>query len=170
MIATPSGQVCPASQTPASRTEPKPQLSDEQWNLIAEFFPVEPPNPLGGRPFREPRECLEGILWLLRSGARWKDLPKHFPSPSTCWRRLQVWSLSGVFAQIWSVLLEVLDDLGEIDWEEALADGTFARAKKGAKAWETPSAARAARSCSSRTPVAFRSPPRSTAPVRAKSR
>jgi transposase len=135
-------------QTPASKTDRRPQLSDEQWDLIAEFFPPYTPSPLGGRPPRPPRDCLEGILWLLRSGARWKDLPKEFPSPTTCWRRLQEWSLSGLFARVWSVLLEALDDLDEIDWREALADGTFARAKKGASAWERPSAAREARSCS----------------------
>lgn len=148
MSATLSPRTCRVCGTTASRTEPKPQLSDEQWNLIAEFFPEHVPSPLGGRPACPPRACLEGILWLLRSGARWKDLPKHFPSPATCWRRLQEWSLSGLFAEIWSVLLEALDDLGEIDWEEALADGTFSRAKKGARASARRNAAREARSWS----------------------
>ena len=132
MNATLSPRTCPVCGATASRTEPKTQLSDEQWDLIAGFFPKYLPNPCGGRPPCSPRRCLEGILWLLRSGARWQDLPKEFPSPSTCWRRLQEWSLSGLFAEIWSALLQVLDDLGEIDWEEALADGTFARAKGGA--------------------------------------
>lgn len=158
MNATLSPRTCPVCGVMASRTEPKTQLSDEQWNLIAGFFPEYVPNPCGGRPPCSPRRCLEGILWLLRSGARWQDLPKEFPSPSTCWRRLQEWSLSGLFAEIWSALLQVLDDLGEIDWEEALADGTFARAKKGARASATRNAARGARSWSSRTARGFRCP------------
>ena len=64
----------------ASKTETKAQLTDEQWNLIEDLFPWNPPTRFGGRPRIPPRACLEGILWLLRSGARWKDLPKSFPS------------------------------------------------------------------------------------------
>ena len=73
----------------ASMTDPESQLTDEQWFRIADLFPWEPPSRAGGRPRIEPRACLEGILWILRTGARWKDLPKSFPSPPTCWRRLQ---------------------------------------------------------------------------------
>jgi hypothetical protein len=57
----------------ASKTEPKLQLTDEQWVLIADLFPWKPPTRKGGRPAIPPRPCLEGILWVLRSGARWKD-------------------------------------------------------------------------------------------------
>ena len=59
-----------------SRMEPEPQLSDEQWSLIADLFPDAPPSEKGGRPRRTARECVEGILWVLRSGARWRDLPR----------------------------------------------------------------------------------------------
>ena len=61
-----------------SRTEPKPQLSDEQWLLFADLFPEPQMTPIGGRPRVEPRSCLEGILWVLRTGARGKDLPPTF--------------------------------------------------------------------------------------------
>ena len=59
-----------------SRMEPEPQLSDEQWSLIADLFPDEPPSEKGGRPRRTSRECVEGILWVFRSGARWIDRKK----------------------------------------------------------------------------------------------
>src|SRR4030095_11216033 len=114
-----------------SRTEPKPQLTDEQWLLIADLFPDETPSKLGGRPAIPPRPCLEGILWVLRSGARWKDLQMHFPSPSTCGRRLQDWSRWGVFQKAWARLLGKLDGLKDINWEEAMADGTFSPAQEG---------------------------------------
>ncbi|WP_390817772.1 IS5 family transposase [Symmachiella macrocystis] len=107
----------------------KTQLTDEQWDRIKDLFPWEPPTRYGGRPRKAPRDCLEGILWVLRSGARWKDLPNSFPSFSTCWRRFRDWTESGVFKIAWARLL---DDLGEINWEEAMADGTFSPAKKGA--------------------------------------
>ena len=63
-------------------------LPDRQWKLVEPFIPKVACNPRGGRPRADDRACLEGILWVLRSGARWKDLPERFPSPSTCWRRL----------------------------------------------------------------------------------
>ena len=114
-----------------SRMEPKPQLTDDQWLLIADLFPQEPPSEFGGRPPIPPRPCFEAILWLLRAGARWKDLPIHFPSPSTCWRRFKEWTESGVFRTAWARLRGKLDDLKHINWEETFADGTFSPAKKG---------------------------------------
>lgn len=123
---------CRGRNCTGSRMEPKPQLTDEQWFLIEDLFPHEPPSEWGGRPSVPPRLCLEGVLWVLRSGARWKDLPIHFPSPSTCWRRLKEWTESGVFQKAWARLLGKLDGLNQIDWEETFADGTFSPAKKGA--------------------------------------
>jgi transposase len=115
-----------------SRTAPKPYLTDEQWLMIADLFLEPPPSPRGGRPPVPPRPCLEGVLWILHSGARWKDLPLNFPSPATCWRRLKKWTKSGVFAEAWRRLLGQLDHLRGIDWEQAIGDGAFCPAKKGA--------------------------------------
>ena len=50
-------------------------LTDEQWHRVAPHLPAHPPSPKGGRPRANDRECLEGILWLLRTGARWQDIP-----------------------------------------------------------------------------------------------
>ena len=119
-----------------SRMEPafgmRPQLSDEQWALIVDLFPSPPPNPKGGRPRAATRECLEGILWVLRSGARWKDLPRSFPSYATCWRRFVEWSGDGIWEAAWQRLITALDRQGKVNWSEGFADGTFASAKKGA--------------------------------------
>ena len=111
---------------------PQPQLTDEQWLLISDVFPAPVPDPRGGRPRTDSRRCLEGILWVLRSGARWKDLPRSFPSYVTCWRRFVEWSSAGVWDQAWRRLVEQLDRRGAVDWEQGFADGTFASAKKGA--------------------------------------
>ena len=126
----------------ASRTEPGWQLTDKQWVLIADLFPTPQPSPAGGRPRVPPRPCLEGILWVLRSGARWKDLPKTFPSFPTCWRRLREWTESGVFQIAWARVLRELDGLRDLDGEEAMADGTFSPAKKGGTASARRSAAK----------------------------
>ena len=125
-----------------------PQLTDEQWSLISDFFPTPKPDPRGGRPRADVRQCLEGILWVLRSGARWKDLPRSFPSYVTCWRRFVEWSMNGVWERAWLRLLNQLDERGAVDWEEGFADGTFASAKKGAIGSAPPNEAKVPSSCS----------------------
>ena len=132
------------------------ELSDEQWALIADLFPSPPSNPRGGRPRADAKRCLEGILWVLRSGARWKDLPRSFPSYVTCWRRFSEWSLSGVWDRAWERLVRQLDGQGQVNWDEGFADGSFSAAKKGAIASVLPSAARAASSWSWSTETACR--------------
>jgi transposase len=117
-------------------------LTDEQWQRLAPYLPEHPPSPKGGRPRADDRECLEGILWLLRTGARWQDIPLDLPSGSTCWRRLQEWAGEGVFADIHAILIAELGVLGKLDLEELLADATFIRAKMGAPTWEKPRLAR----------------------------
>lgn len=133
--------------TTGSRTAPKPFLSDSQWLLIADFFPHPPVSPAGGRPRVEPRPCLEGILWMLTSGARWQDLPERYPSPATCWRRRREWTDSGVFLKVWKRLLGKLDRLKGICWDEAIGDGSFSRAKRGAPRLATAAKAKARPSC-----------------------
>ena len=122
-----------------SRKEPLCQLNDEQWQLISDLFPQPTSSPKGGRPMANTRACIEGILWVLVSGARWKDLPKHFPSPSTCWRRHAAWTRAGIWQRAWSRLLHLLQQRGELQLQEQMADGTFSSAKKGADAWAKPS-------------------------------
>jgi transposase len=118
------------------------ELTDAQWDKIGPLLPKARRSKKGGRPPAESRACLEGILWVLRSGARWKDLPADFPSDSTCWRRLRDWEARGVWLKIWRAFLGGLDERGRLDWDECFADGSFAPAKKGARASGRPNAAR----------------------------
>jgi transposase len=82
-------------------------------------------------------------LWLLRTGARWQDIPVDLPSGSTCWRRLREWASGGILERLQAALIQELHDRGRIDLSELLADATFVRAKRGAWKSATPSAARA---------------------------
>src|SRR5262249_2238466 len=116
----------------------KRMLTNEHWNRIAPHLPKHPPSPKGGRPRADDRECLEGILWLLRTGARWQDIPVDLPSGSTWWRRLQDWAGENVLGEIHAILVEELGELGQLDLYELLADATFVRAKKGVKMSEKP--------------------------------
>ena len=119
---------------------PKPFLSEEQWQRIA---PLLPQNKSRGRPWADNRSVLEGILWVLKTGARWRDLPREYPSASTCWRRLQQWEEKGVWLKIWRQFLSELDRRGRLDWSESFLDGSFAPAKKGARPSAKPSGAKA---------------------------
>ena len=112
---------------------PRPILTERQWRKIEPLLPKLKTSPKGGRPFADNRRCLEGILWVLRSGARWRDLPENFPSPSTCWRRLRDWEAAGVWLKIWRAFLGQLDARRRIRWGECFADGSFAPAKRGAR-------------------------------------
>lgn len=125
-----------------STTEPN-ELSDEQWSLIADLFPEPKQSPQGGRPPAPARACFNGVCWVLHTGARWQDMPKHFPSGSTCWRRHQKWTSNGTWEKAWSRLLHRLDRAGVLDTTESMGDGTFCSAKKGANASARRSAAKA---------------------------
>jgi len=118
--------------TTGSRTAPKPYVSDSQWVLIRDLLRDPPKSERGGRPRVPARKCLEGVLWVLRTGTRWQDLPERYPSPATCWRRFNEWTKAGVWEKAMRRLVKKLDANGEIDWEEAMGDGTFSPAKKGA--------------------------------------
>lgn len=134
------------------------ELTDEQWSLISDLFPDKSTGPRGGRPRISSRACFEGILWVLRSGARWKDLPSHFPSYASCWRRFAAWSVAGIWDQALARLLEELDRQGKLNWDEGMADGTFASAKKGVTSSARPSEAREPSSWRWSTAMAYPSP------------
>jgi transposase len=119
----------------------KSELTDKQWNKIAPFLETENGEQKGRRRISN-RRCFEGILWVLRSGARWKDLPEQYPSPSTCWRRLQEWEEEDVWLKAWRAFLSELDENGQLDWAETFSDGSFAPAKKGGSASEKPNVER----------------------------
>jgi transposase len=118
------------------------ELTERQWEKIEPFLPLVKVNRKGGRPRAENRPCFEGILWVLRSGARWNDLPPCFPSPSTCWRRMVEWEEQGIWLKAWRSYLKELDMKGQLSWAEVFADGSFAPAKKGGSASEKPNAER----------------------------
>ncbi len=79
---------------------PHPELTDEQWELLAAVLPEPQPSAQGGPKPVPNRPVVEGILWVLRNGGRWKALPEGYPSPSTCWRRLSEWEGRGVWLEV----------------------------------------------------------------------
>ena len=110
----------------------QPELTDRMWAKIAPHLPEPVASPNGGPKPVPNRPALEGILWVLRNGGRWKSLPEGYPSPSTCWRRLSEWEEGGFWLNAWRSFLDEMHAGGRLDWDECFADGSFAPAKKGA--------------------------------------
>jgi len=135
-------------------------LTDEQWEVLEPLVLDPPPREDGrGRPWRDPRDVLNGIiLWILRTGAPWKDLRERYPPYQTCHWRFQKWIEEGVLSAILEALAEDLKGRGEIDLSECYIDGTFVVAKKGGSVLERPSGARVRRSWCFQTALLLLSP------------
>ena len=131
------------------------ELTDAQWRRIRRWLP---PAAAMGRPRADDRQILNGILWVLRSGARWQDVPRQYGSPTTCWRRLVTWQTTGVWTRIWQALLRSLDTQQRLSWSQAFLDGSFVPAKKGGVESASAIAARARSAHSSSSATAFRWP------------
>lgn len=123
------------------------RLNDDQWAVLAPLLPQPVKRTRRGRPRRPDREVLDGILWILRTGAQWDALPKgEYPSKTTCHTRFQEWNEHNVFPVILSALYEMSEELQLLDLREAFIDGTFSAAKKGARTLALPRKARAPKS------------------------
>jgi transposase len=108
-------------------------VSDELWEAIQPLLPPEPLVNHGGPPRVPHRAALGGILFILRHGLRWGDLPQElgFGSGVTCWRRLRQWQALGIWVELHQAILNWLGDLDAIDWSRASVDSISVRAKRG---------------------------------------
>lgn len=99
------------------------RLTDKQWQLIADVFPVPKQT---GRPPRDRRQVVEGMLWILRTGAPWRDLPDAFGPWATVWDVFDTWNQDGTLQAILARLR------GQVKIDDALwcIDGTIVRAAK----------------------------------------
>jgi transposase len=114
----------------------KELVSDELWAVIEPLLPPDPPRPRGGRKRIPNRKCLTGILFVLKTGIGWEDLPQEMGCGSgmTCWRRLQEWQAADVWQQLHQLLLDRLGQADQIDWSRASVDSTSVPAPGGAQA------------------------------------
>lgn len=117
-------------------------VTDRQWKLLEAQLPKRKPSPRGGRPRLSDRQCFEGILWILWTGAPWSELPGRYGSKSAVHSRLSQWAQSGVLLSLWRAFLDRLNDAKKIRWNEGFVDGMFVAAKKGARVWARPNAVR----------------------------
>lgn len=135
------------------------ELTDAQWGVIEPLMGAGKSGPgKKGRPRRESRDVIEGVLWILRTGARWRDLPKEFPPYQTCHRRFGEWARDGTLHTVLKALVSDMQTRGGIDLSEAFIDGTFAGAKRGAVELVRQSGEKGPRSWQLWTAMAFLSP------------
>jgi transposase len=107
-------------------------LTDAQWAILEPYFASPAPRPDGrGRPWKNARSVLDGVLFVLRTGCAWADLPRHYPPRSTGHDGLQFWIESGVFEAVLDDLAAALQAGRLLDLRECFIDGTFAPAKRG---------------------------------------
>lgn len=108
-------------------------LTDEQWKVVETILPEDPVREdRRGRPWSDRRKVLNGLLWILRTGAPWPDLPVRYGPFQTAHRRFQNWVKSGVMEKLLQTLAKHLQQAGGLDLQECFVDGTFVPAKKGA--------------------------------------
>lgn len=103
---------------------PRTVLTDEMWNKIYPLLPSETGH--WGRPYKPHRDIIEGILWILRTGAPWRDLPLEYGPWRTCYTRFNRWTKKGVWNNIWDALKD------DIDHENYAIDGSYVKAHQDA--------------------------------------
>jgi len=104
------------------------EVGDEQWECLKGLFPIQK---RGGK-WNDHRTTLNGMLWILRSGAPWRDLPERYGKWKSVYHRFNRWRADGTFDRILKALQIRLDKQGKIDWDLWLVDGSNVRASRAA--------------------------------------
>ena len=84
-----------------------------------------------GRPRTGERAALNGIIYQMRSGVQWNQLPKQFGDDSSVHRTMQRWIAKGVFERMWALLINNCEELGGVNWDWQSADGAMGKARFG---------------------------------------
>ena len=104
------------------------ELTDEAWERIA---PLLPENGRRGKQWKEHREVVNGILWRIRTGAPWRDLPSRYGPWQTCYDRFARWRRDGTWDRLLAHVQMYSDAAGEVMWEVSV-DSTISRAHQHA--------------------------------------
>jgi transposase len=111
------------------------EISAALFKKIEPLLPVFVPSAKGGRPRVSDEMALNGILFVLRTGIPWEELPQElgFGSGMTCWRRLRQWQEAGVWHQLHMLLLAELRSAGRLDFSRASLDAASVPSPRGAR-------------------------------------
>jgi transposase len=105
-------------------------LTNAQWERLQPLLP--PQKPKTGRPAVDHRRVLNGMLWILRTGAPWHDLPERYGPWRTVASRFYRWQKAGVFQQLFDILKQQAEAIGQLDWDVHFIDSTIVRAHQHA--------------------------------------
>jgi transposase len=113
----------------------KPLVPDELWELVEPLLPKHKPSPKGGRPRVPDRNCLVGVLFVLKTGTPWEELPIEMGCGSgmTCWRRLHEWHEAGAWQRLWEKILGLFGAEELVDWSHVVVDSCSVRAVFGGR-------------------------------------
>jgi len=106
------------------------ELTDEHWERLRALLP--PQKPRIGRPARDHRQIVNGILWITRTGAPWRDLPERYGSWQTVVSRFYRWRQAGVWDRLFAAVQQQADAQGQLDWQIHYVDSTIVRAHQHA--------------------------------------
>ena len=104
------------------------ELTDAEWESLAPYLPS---TVTGGRPRQDDRRVLNGIVWKIRSGAPWRDVPARYGSWRSIYTRFRRWALNGTFANMLAAAQAQADADADIDWLVSV-DSTIVRAHQHA--------------------------------------
>ena len=100
------------------------EVTDQAW---ARIEPLLPPQITAGTPWRDHRQVINGILWKIRTGAPWRDVPARYGPWKTCHERLRVWTFNGLWEKVLAEAQGDAEAVGDIEWTVSI-DSTVARA------------------------------------------
>jgi putative transposase len=123
---------------PALRATPKDdptiwRVDDVLWSRVAPLLVVDKPRKKPGRPRSDDRPLFDGVIWVLRTGAQWQEMPAADGPKSTVHDRFQEWVHTGAFAQAWSLVLHEYDEFVGLELHWQSADGCLVKAPLGKK-------------------------------------
>lgn len=104
------------------------ELTDTEWDSLSRYLPSVV---TGGRPREDDRRVLNGIVWKIRSGAPWRDVPARYGSWKSIYTRFRRWALDGTFARMLAAAQADADAAADIDWLVSV-DSTIVRAHQHA--------------------------------------
>ena len=106
-------------------------VTDEMWAIIEPILLEDAPPKKTGRPRTNWRRALDGIIFRMRTGCQWNQLPKEFGDDSSVHRWFQRWNRNGVMQRIWAALVDRCEELGGVHWKWQAADGAMVKARFG---------------------------------------
>lgn len=107
------------------------RVPDDLWAKIEPILAENDPPKRAGRKRIDQRRALDGIIYRLRSGVQWNQLPKEFGDDSSVHRTFQRWEELDVFDRIWAALVDACEELGGVNWEWQAADAAMGKARLG---------------------------------------